>query len=175
MRFGAKENEDMKHRLFAILSAFSLVLCVATCVLWVRSYWRFDYYSGQTERRIPPITLKEGARIDGRYFPKGTQLAIDMEPRPVIFSDCGWVSFRTDLAFDPTTGQYIQYGAYYSGVTLPDLVLAIAFAALPVRWIIIRRRKTNLNVMTAICNTCGYDLRATPHRCPECGTAAKTA
>src|SRR4051812_23586819 len=28
----------LRH-LFTILSAISLLLCVATCVLWVRSYW----------------------------------------------------------------------------------------------------------------------------------------
>jgi hypothetical protein len=29
-------------RLFTILSAVSLLLCVATCVLWARSYWAVD-------------------------------------------------------------------------------------------------------------------------------------
>ena len=30
----------VKRRLFTILSALSLLLCVAVCVLWVRSYFR---------------------------------------------------------------------------------------------------------------------------------------
>ena len=32
----------MLRRLFTVLSALSLLLCVAVVVLWVRSYWRWD-------------------------------------------------------------------------------------------------------------------------------------
>ena len=32
----------MRHRLFTLLSAVSLLLCVATVGLWVRSYFRED-------------------------------------------------------------------------------------------------------------------------------------
>src|SRR5438067_11811333 len=33
---------SMRRRLFTVLSALSLLLCAATCVLWVRSYFRED-------------------------------------------------------------------------------------------------------------------------------------
>jgi hypothetical protein len=33
-----------RRRLFTILSAISLLVCVATIVLWVRSYWRLDFW-----------------------------------------------------------------------------------------------------------------------------------
>ena len=32
----------MRHRLFNLAAAVSLVLCVATVALWVRSYFRWD-------------------------------------------------------------------------------------------------------------------------------------
>lgn len=46
-------------------------------------------------------------------------------------------------------------------VTLPAPLLALGYSGH-------RRRR---RIAAGRCPTCGYDLRATPQRCPECGTA----
>jgi len=59
-----------------------------------------------------------------------------------------------------------------SGAHLPYWALVPAFlgAGLPsVRAFIARRRRLR-RLAAGCCRSCGYDLRATPDRCPECGT-----
>lgn len=49
-------------------------------------------------------------------------------------------------------------------ITIPYWFLILVFGAISVR-------QLRARVLAGTCPTCGYDLRATPERCPECGTA----
>lgn len=63
------------------------------------------------------------------------------------------------------------------GVAVPHWGVAAAFAALPA-WHFLRRRNDLVRrrrVAGGCCVRCGYDLRATPHTCPECGVASVVA
>jgi hypothetical protein len=48
------------------------------------------------------------------------------------------------------------------------LALCIAFASLPAVRVLKKIRRRD-RLATEVCRECGYDLRATPERCPECG------
>lgn len=62
----------------------------------------------------------------------------------------------------------------YAELGVRSWVIITAFAVVPV-WrgvTVIRRMRHRGN---GLCSNCGYDLRATPGRCPECGTSTAAA
>lgn len=60
--------------------------------------------------------------------------------------------------------------AYAQDLSLPMWMLVLFFGMWPAIWLFRRRRRRG----PGYCPSCGYDLRATPQRCPECGAQAPT-
>jgi hypothetical protein len=53
-------------------------------------------------------------------------------------------------------------------MTLPLWFVVVLFGTPPVLWVRARRRRRRASA-AGLCPGCGYDLRATPGKCPECG------
>jgi len=84
-----------------------------------------------------------------------------------LYDDGQWGAHRSARALDRESDGWGTAGigdALWFPLWLPMLVSAV----LPAFWLIgmVRRRK---RVAEGCCSICGYDLRATPDRCPECG------
>jgi hypothetical protein len=167
----------MKRRAFKIVVALSLLLFVATGVLWVRSYWHRDVFTlWFAERRACWV---ESCRGGGIQFVQMTNMATDQ-------LESGWdVAFPADplptemrlgFGFVPTTSPPNWDGGpsrqvYITVVVFPAYALMILLAVLPTTWAFTMIRRSR-RVGLGHCLHCGYDLRASPDRCPECGTEA---
>jgi hypothetical protein len=149
----------MARRLFTVLSALSLLLCAASALLWI------DGRLAGKQRGKVFGSLEEGIMVANG--PQGTLLAAG--------------SLRSSPA--QTTYQISRVpGVYYrfTGAPLRQYLLHVRHwlgfaltALLPASWVARRllARARGRDGPEA-CRLCGHDLRATPERCPECGTVA---
>jgi hypothetical protein len=122
----------MKHRLFTLAAALSLVLCIATGVQWTLEGDRH-------------LILRDGGDGIGGGSSNASY---------VLFAERGNVGFAW------------RYSHWHS-IFLPAWLVVFVAAILPACWYahwVSRRGKP-----VGYCPACGYDLRATPDRCPECG------
>ena len=150
----------MRCRLFTILSALSLVLFVAVVVLWVVSY------------RFPP----NRAGGDSLNFTHTDPLwwVLSVRGRLVLCRQSGREWGDEFPGFDFAGFEYGglrgPVGSLYN-VAVPHWFAAAVMLALPLVWVrsALRRRRERHRARAGQCWRCGYDLRATPERCPECG------
>jgi hypothetical protein len=149
-RTGDKDRRIMTRRLLNLLTALSLLLCVAVAALWVTSY---TADVGARRLRLH-VTAREG---------------VDLHTVELRDGAVEYVFWRRS-ARPPSSGAYVR--AWHVDVPLgvPGAVLLAVLLLL-----LSRHRKRQLLRRAGVCRSCGYDLRASPGRCPECGTATSHA
>lgn len=167
------------RRLFTLASVLSLVLCAATVVLWVRSYfvsdwlgrlnyspggpnedhhlwirascgWLYVNWGGDPAENFSAVRWKlMHLSADGDYPTD--------EPPVLRAIGVGWERLHRLPTWETSATVSVR-------LALPALVSALV--AILSAWCAVRRRQQGGML---VCAACGYDLRATPDRCPECG------
>jgi hypothetical protein len=80
-----------------------------------------------------------------------------------------WTLSTAETPVSTTLGFRHATAPYSNSVRIPDWFLIALTALLPTVYLVHRRTRRSRQT-TGHCQACGYDLRATPERCPECGT-----
>jgi hypothetical protein len=159
----------MKRRLLNLLTALSLLLCFAAAAAWVWSYWFFDGYCwfDPAQRRYFQV-----GNLDGRLWFHRTAVT------PAAFNPMtGYFQLRIDgggtVPGPSHVGFFLDHparGLWTFAVPYWAIVLVSGTTAAAGVGRLVRSRRR-----PGTCNRCGYDLRATPDRCPECGHTATGA
>jgi hypothetical protein len=158
----------MAKRLLNLLTLLSLLLCVAVVALWVRSYLVQDHLTVRRPHRHITVGTEYGAFVifHTSYDDDiGTSWNWNVEPLPyqpgLSPLALALVTIEATQGFSPQT----------LVIVLPQWAVAAVFGTFPVGRLIRHHRSRRRHGSDA-CRRCGYDLRATPDRCPECGTIA---
>jgi len=196
VQFDAMTRREFFTRSIVLVS---VVLLIATCMGWAVSYsWPHYIPLFRGQRRHVYVGFEDGMLVlrhnrlvgpgDARMVtpwwestwaqdaftltvlagPKGQMSDILVRPDPLQFCWFARVGnvFAPRLTLLDAAGNTVTVQARMSQVDVALWLLVVLFAPAPLLWY---RARQQQRVMPGHCRTCGYDLRATPDRCPECG------
>lgn len=159
----------MRRWLFNLAAAVSLALCLGFSCMAFRSVQRGDTWEYLSRDGRLVMLISKSGRLDVLYISKWA----GDEPGLLYYTE------RAPFALGGTdySHRFLGFGggAQLNGgrfVNIPYWCLATLAAVAPLLATlgIVRRRRS---VRRGFCATCGYDLRASPDRCPECGSVSR--
>lgn len=181
----------VKRRLIRIFCGFLLLLCTAEIVFWVRSYWTWDVISFEARRtscvRFMAYrgAFQVGLNLGEGAFPWGFNIwtcPIPEIDHPKIHLERWFHLWAYWSDYGPPSqpwliriGSRAEYDVHQSlsvkdvSIEMPSwltLTLTSIPLIIPIRNALRRKKRT----ARGLCVACGYDLRTTLDRCPECGT-----
>jgi hypothetical protein len=182
-----------------LLFVSSLALLLSTIGFCIRGHWADDWFqwhrtdeAKRTWTGLDVVPCRSGVYVsyqffrferDGEALKYATRLERVSGVRHVTshatgnpYSGSFWDRLGFGFVLDGPNDDYGSEGPYrywfnHGHVPYWFLLMLFALGAAPGALGILRRRRTARRVSANQCVKCGYDLRATPDRCPECGTA----
>jgi len=170
--------------LFNIFVLLSLLLFIATAALWLRSRTLIDYAHWTDQRHFPALVSSDGRIIfsyqfwDGGIGGNKPGFAVGSRPGdpPYWERGLGAESRHYFAGFEWSPEANVTFSPEFISIPTPATRLISAphwFICLLTLfpaffWLLIRRKHRRKKL--GHCQVCGYDLRATPEQCPECGT-----
>jgi hypothetical protein len=161
----------MKRRLFTILAAGSLLVCMITLAMWIRSFHHDDHVAFVYSHGVVAVDSVDTVVAVSHGWTTRIAKQIGFRASSVRFSF--YVSQWENRGFGHQVDGFASIGvdsAVIDRWRAPYWFICTCMAAMPlcfaIRGRIVARRSS-----LRFCSNCGYDLRATPDRCPECGSA----
>jgi hypothetical protein len=162
----------VKRSLFKILGALSLALCIAFAGLYTRSWHVMDFVYLRSSHLGLQVASSSGGIafvFNHRAVSWSSQvsfLRFESSGSLLNFSTVG-EHFHGAFGLRAFSGALPQINVNYYGLLVPIWMFSVACAIAAVYFV---QRVRLPKFGQGLCPRCGYDLRATPDRCPECGT-----
>jgi len=165
-----EERKVQRRRRLSQVTAASFALFILTCAFWAWSYQRITMFG-----YVPKSS--RGQLVDG--------LAVNLLPGPgALYSALSpnylsfLISWNYGFNHHSTNAGGVWEGVGFEFALIRGFDIAVPYMALAVLWAILpvtylwKKSRHRPSRNDGICEKCGYDLRCTPKRCPECGAIA---